>query len=114
MRRASQTRLLPVFLNLFFLFAPGLALAGAPPPQSSLPFIEDDFAEARRQAAASGRPLVIDAWAPWCHTCLSMRNFVFTDPLLNPIAQRFVFLAIDTEQPGNRDFVARYPISSWP
>ncbi len=87
---------------------------GEAPPQSALPFIEDDYTAARRQAESTGRLLVVDVWAPWCHTCLSMRNFVLPDPLLRPLAQRFVYLAIDTEQPRNADFVARFPIRSWP
>jgi len=90
------------------------ATADAAQPQSVLPFIEDDFAGAARQALAQDRLLVVDAWAPWCHTCLSMRNFVFTDPLLRPLAERFVYLAVDTEQPKNGDFVRRFPIQSWP
>ncbi|HNF98095.1 MAG TPA: thiol reductase thioredoxin, partial [Pseudomonadota bacterium] len=48
-------------------------------PASVLPFVENDFALARAQALKSGKLLFVDAWALWCHTCLSMRNFVFTD-----------------------------------
>ena len=81
---------------------------------SVLPFIEDDFAAAHEKAVQSQKLLVVDAWAPWCHTCLSMKNFVFTDPTLRPLADKFVFLAVDTELPANQDFVARFPIRSWP
>lgn len=81
---------------------------------SVLPFIEDDFAAAHEKAVQSQKLLVVDAWAPWCHTCLSMKNFVFTDPTLRPLADKFVFLAVDTELPVNQDFVARFPIRSWP
>lgn len=81
---------------------------------SVLPFIEDDFAAAHEKAVQSQKLLVVDAWAPWCHTCLSMKNFVFTDPTLRPLADKFVFLAVDTELPANQDFVSRFPIRSWP
>jgi thioredoxin-like negative regulator of GroEL len=118
--RAPLT-LLPLLVFANFS-SPSVAVAAPPPagpaalaaPQSVLPFIEDDFAEARKQAQKSDRLLVVDAWAPWCHTCLSMRNLVFPDPLLRPLAQRFVYLAVDTELLRNADFVARFPISSWP
>lgn len=83
-------------------------------PRSVLPFIEDDYARAQRLARDSGRLLVIDAWAPWCHTCLSMRNLVFPDPQLAPLADRFVYLAVDTELPQNAAFVDRFPIRSLP
>src|ERR1019366_7238939 len=39
--------------------------------------------------------------APWCHTCLSMRAFVFPDAALRPLAPSFVWLAIDTEREEN-------------
>ena len=79
-----------------------------------LPFIEDDFLRARSAALRSGRLLFVDAWALWCHTCLSMRNFVFPDPQLAPLAERLVYLAVDTEQPVNAAFVERFPLRSWP
>lgn len=91
--------------------APG---RGAPKPASVLPFIEDDFLRARSAALRSGRLLFVDAWALWCHTCLSMRNFVFTDPQLAPLAERLVYLAVDTEQPVNAAFIERFPLRSWP
>ncbi len=80
----------------------------------AITFIEDDYPHALAEARASGKPLFIDAWAPWCHTCLSMRSYVFTDEKLAPLAGRFVWLAIDTEKPGNAAFVEHYPMQSWP
>lgn len=93
--------------------APGPAQA-VPGPRSVLPFIEDDFPQAQKRSRDSGRLLFVDAWAPWCHTCLSMRNVVFPDPQLAPMAERFVFLSVDTELPQNAAFVERYPVRSLP
>ena len=113
----ASLELLPLLL-FTSLASPAL---GAPPapkaasaPTSVLPFIEDDLAAAQKAAQKSGKLIVVDAWAPWCHTCLSMRNFVFPDATLRPLATRFVYLAIDTELARNADFVARFPIASWP
>jgi len=83
-------------------------------PRPTLTFIEDDYPRALAEAKSSGKPLFIDAWAPWCHTCLSMRSYVFTDDRVRALANRFVWLAIDTEKPGNADFVGRYPMQFWP
>src|SRR5262249_25461603 len=63
----------------------------SPPPKAAprapLVFLEDDMAGARARASAAGKLLFVDAWAPWCHTCLSMRNFVLSDPSLAPLAE---------------------------
>jgi thiol-disulfide isomerase/thioredoxin len=107
-----------------------LAIAMAPgcrskPPASSkstaaaarfagLTFIADDYPAALQQAKQRNLPLFVDAWAPWCHTCLSMRQYVFTDPALAPWADRFVWLAIDTEKDGSAAFLAKHPVDAWP
>jgi tetratricopeptide (TPR) repeat protein len=77
-------------------------------------FIEDDLPRAVAESKATGKPLFVDAWAPWCHTCLSMRSYVFTDERLRPLADRFVWLALDTEKPANATFLERYPMQFWP
>jgi tetratricopeptide (TPR) repeat protein len=95
------------------------APAAAPAPShamhaSVVPFIENDYARALAAAKASGRPLFVDAWAPWCHSCLSMREYVFTDARLAKMADRFVWLAVDTESADNADFLARFPTMTLP
>ncbi len=80
----------------------------------ALPFVENDYAQALALARERGVPLFVDAWAPWCHTCLSMNAYVFADPQLAPLADRFVWLSIDTEREENADFLARHPMQVWP
>ncbi len=79
-----------------------------------LAWFEDDYPAALACARATRRPLVIDMWAPWCHTCLSMQTTVLHDPSLTPFADRFVFLAIDTDREINARAVARLPLQNWP
>lgn len=89
----------------------------SPQPKSApqvLPFIENNYATARATALRKGKLLLVDAWALWCHTCLSMKNFVFTDPQLAPLADHLVYLAVDTEEPANAAFLSRFPITSLP
>jgi len=81
---------------------------------TALPFIEDDFDLALARAKSSDRPLFVDAWAPWCHTCLSMRAYVFTDPLLRARADDFVWLSLDTEKPSSARFLEAFPMQVWP
>jgi tetratricopeptide (TPR) repeat protein len=96
-------------LALAVLFASTSAVAAEP-----IPWIHDDFAGALARAKAEKKPLVVDTWAPWCHSCLSMQHFVFTDPSLAPLAGRFVWLALDTEKPTAADFLATYTVEVWP
>jgi len=39
--------------------------AAAPARAGRLPFIEDDYARAIRDARARGVPVFVEAWAPW-------------------------------------------------
>ena len=94
----------------------------APPARSTasahgatpLPFIEDDYARALAEARRSGRPIFVDAWAPWCHSCLSFREYVLTDARLAPLRDAFVWLSIDTERDGNAPFVQKFSNDVWP
>ncbi|MCL2451074.1 MAG: thioredoxin family protein, partial [Polyangiaceae bacterium] len=80
----------------------------------SLPFIADDYSGALAQARRRGVPLFVDAWAPWCHTCLSLRAYVFPDPALRRFAARFIWLAIDTERAENAALVERLRVRELP
>ena len=64
--------------------------------RESLPFQHDDYPGALAKAKSSHKPLFVDAWAPWCHSCQSLRTFVLTDPKLAPLANDFVWLSVDT------------------
>ncbi|GAC1337324.1 MAG: hypothetical protein NVSMB23_03620 [Myxococcales bacterium] len=91
-----------------------VALVAVPALGRELPFIEDDYAAARAQAVAERKLLFVDAWATWCHTCLSMKRFVLPDPGLEPVRGSVIWLAVETESPATRDFVERYPIDGLP
>ncbi len=91
-----------------------MSFAAPVAPPAALQFIDDDLDSARARARAEHKLLFVDAWAPWCHTCLSMRNYVFPDPSLRPLAQRVVFAAIDTDKPSSAPFLERFPVTAWP
>ena len=93
---------------------PGAEACAKAKPHGPLAWFEDDYAGALACAKAKNLPLVVDLWAPWCHTCLSMKTTVFTDPSLTTDASRFVFVALDTDREENAAAVAKYPLSAWP
>jgi tetratricopeptide (TPR) repeat protein len=43
-----------------------------------------------------------------------MRAYVFSDPAMAKLQNRFVWLAVDTENPVNSSVLERYPIDVWP
>ena len=86
----------------------------APAAEHVLPFLEDDYPRALAQAKAERKLLFVDAWATWCHTCLSMKRFVLDDPGLRAVRDAVVWLSVETEADRNRDFVEKYPIDGLP
>lgn len=81
---------------------------------SRMAWFVDDYPAALACAVASNRSIVMDLWAPWCHTCLSMQTTVFTDAAMTAIADKFVFVAIDTDRDRNAATVAAFPLTAWP
>src|SRR5262249_11911746 len=90
------------------------ATSPSPAPRAPLHFIEDDLAGAAAKARAEGKALFVDAWAPWCHTCLSMKHFVLGDPSLGALADRVVFASIDTDRPEAAGFLEKHVVKAWP
>lgn len=84
------------------------------PPRPRLHLIEDDLHAARAKAKATGKALFVEVWAPWCHTCLSVKNFVLADPSLKPLEERCVFAAIDSDRPEHEAFLAKNNVNVWP
>ncbi|HKB75690.1 MAG TPA: thioredoxin family protein [Myxococcales bacterium] len=92
-----------------------LIVAGAVAANASgIRFIEDDYPAALAQARKEQKPVLVDTWASWCHTCLSMQRFVFPDPGLRPVKDAVVWLSIDGENPKNNAFLDRFPLDAWP
>ena len=89
------------------------ACAGAE-AHGPLRWFVDDYQAAHACARTARRPLLIDTRAPWCHTCISMETTVLMDPAMKPLAERFVWLRIDTDKPQNAPVVSKFPPKTWP
>jgi len=82
--------------------------------QPAIHWLHDDYAGALAAARSAGKPVVVDMWAPWCHTCLSMKHFVLADPTLAELADRFVWVALDTDKEVNAAVQTKLPVNAWP
>ncbi len=80
----------------------------------ALRWFHDDYGAALACARSKSLPLMIDMWAPWCHTCLSMQAYVLTDERLADYDRRYVFVALDTDREVNAATVAAFPPAAWP
>lgn len=62
----------------------------------------DDINQAKVQAAAENKLVLIHFWGTFCRPCLNLEKFVFTNPRVgNAIAEHYVPVKIDVEaQPG--------------
>ncbi len=88
--------------------------ATAGKPEGSIAWIADDYPAALACARQKDLPLMIDMWAPWCHTCLSMRSTVFLDPALAVDADKLVWVSLDTDKDVNAAAVGKFPPAAWP
>jgi thioredoxin-like negative regulator of GroEL len=75
--------------------------ASAASPSAPIAFIEDDYPRALAEAKASNKPLFIDAWAAWCHSCLSLKSYVLDAPEMRARRDKFVWLSLDSEKAQN-------------
>lgn len=112
-----------LLLVLLALAAPEAAATASPAsstahaeatPRFTLPFIDDDFGRAMAAGREKQLPVFVEMWAPWCHSCRSMRAFVFTDSALIPQSDRYVWLSLDIEQERNAAVRKRLGVNAVP
>lgn len=84
--------------------------AAAEPPQIQWEEWNDDLFE---RAAATGRHIVLDLNARWCHWCHFMEERTYAHPAVRDLIDRSYF-AVKVDQDANPDLAVRYGDWGWP
>ncbi len=84
------------------------------PDASGIKWIHDDWSQAQKHAQATKKLVAIDVWATWCHSCLSMKNYVLTKETMRDVSQQHIYLALDYYLEKNTEFFKKYPIDFFP
>jgi len=75
----------------------------------------EDYASAQREAAMSGKPIILYFTATWCVTCRVMKRQVWADSqVMELVNAEFVPVAIDVGDPENAEVMAAYNIKGSP
>ncbi len=75
----------------------------------------EDYASAQRQAARSGKPMVLYFTAKWCVPCRVMKRQVWADvQVMELVNAKFIPVAIDVGDPENAEIMNSYKIAGSP
>jgi tetratricopeptide (TPR) repeat protein len=88
-----------------------LLVSAGPEP---IAWVHDDWNKAKAVARSQSKLVVVDAWATWCHSCLSMQNYVLKEPPVTKIAKDYVWLSLDYDLAKNTDFFRLFPVDVFP
>ncbi len=89
-----------------------LMLAGVALADESIVWSKD-WAEAEKQAASSGKPIMIDFFTDWCGWCKRLDKDTYTHADVVKISREFVNLKTDAEREG-KDLAKKYGVSGFP
>ena len=75
----------------------------------------DNYASAQRQAADSGKPIILYFTGTWCVPCRVMKRQVWADERVMALVNaQFIPVAIDVDNPDHAAVMARYNIAGPP
>ncbi|MCD4700619.1 MAG: thioredoxin family protein [Candidatus Aegiribacteria sp.] len=83
-------------------------------PTGELTWFENDFDAASAEAAASGKPILIDMYADWCRPCVTLGEEYFTSDEMYPVLSNFVLLRLDVDNPEVAPYAQQYNVSAIP
>jgi thioredoxin-related protein len=82
-------------------------------PKGSPAFLSSSES-ALKQAAESGKPIIMVFSAAWCPPCQSMKNEVYPSREIKAYHDKFVWVYLDVDQSGNEAAAKKFGVSSIP
>lgn len=73
-----------------------------------------DFAAAKARASAEGKPMLVDAWARWCASCLELGKITFKDEAVMARLDAFVLVKVDMDAEANEALWEDFEIPGLP
>ena len=75
----------------------------------------DDYASAQRQAAQSGKPIILFFTGKWCVPCRIMKRSVWADKQVEAtVKEGFTPVMIDVDDPNAAETLSRYRVGATP
>ena len=71
-----------------------------------------DYEAGLRQAKASGKPVILDIYAPWCGYCRKLQREVYPSSEVRGVTDDFVRIRINGEE--NSELMRRYRVRAYP
>jgi thioredoxin-related protein len=100
---------LRIFLSAIFL---NIAIASPLLAVTTPPGWKSDYYAALVEAKRSGKPLILDVYAPWCGYCEKLHNEVYPDPAFKRASSGFIKVSINGEE--HAEIIERFEISGTP
>lgn len=82
------------------------------PKQDNKQIVAKDYADAIQQSAQTGKPILIEFTAEWCHWCSKMEEQTLVDPNVVELLKNYILVKVDSDK--DRVLTTKFGVPSLP